>query len=177
MPYISKGIGSTIHKAKMQRTPSGEQGSYNNAWHKMSKAYRRANPLCECCIVLGIMTDITPGDYKGCVDHMIPITRNGSMYNLNNLLALCKSCHDTKSIHEKTSIAPVTLHIDSDGKYVPADKAQVVAWLADKVRKRVEVEGEASRTGSRSVETGEGKNFHEKPKHRTVQNRAHQRSL
>ncbi len=58
MPYISKGIGSTIHKAKMQRTPSGEQGSYNNAWHKMSKAYRRANPLCECCIVLGIMTDI-----------------------------------------------------------------------------------------------------------------------
>ena len=42
MPYISKGIGSTIHKAKMQRTPSGEQGSYNNAWHKMSKSYRRA---------------------------------------------------------------------------------------------------------------------------------------
>jgi hypothetical protein len=26
--------------------------------------------------------------------------------------------------------------MDSDGKYVPADKAQVVAWLADKVRKR-----------------------------------------
>ncbi len=24
----------------------------------MSKSYRRANPLCECCIVLGIMTDI-----------------------------------------------------------------------------------------------------------------------
>ncbi len=148
MPYISKGIGSTIHKAKIHRTPSGEQGSYNNAWHKMSKAYRRANPLCECCIVLGIMTDITPGDYKGCVDHMIPITRGGSMYNLNNLLALCKSCHDTKSINEKTLIAPVTLHMDADGKYVPANKSQVVAWLADKVRKRVEVEGEASRTGS-----------------------------
>ncbi len=42
-------------------------------------------------------------------DHMIPITRGGSMYNLNNLLALCKSCHDTKSVNEKTSIAPVTL--------------------------------------------------------------------
>jgi hypothetical protein len=49
--------------------------------------------------------------------------------------------------------------MDTDGKYVPANKAQVVAWLADKVRKRIEVEGEASRTGSRSVETGEGKNF------------------
>ncbi len=136
MPYISKGIGSTIHKAKMQRTPSGEQGSYNNAWAKMSKAYRRANPLCECCIVLGIMTDITPGDYKGCVDHMIPITRGGSMYNLNNLLALCKSCHDTKSILEKTSVAPVPIYMDADAKILPKDKADVVTWLAQMVQRK-----------------------------------------
>ncbi len=136
MPYISKGIGSTIHKAKMQRTPSGEQGSYNNAWAKMSKAYRRANPLCECCIVLGIMTDITPGDYKGCVDHMIPITRGGSMYNLGNLLALCKSCHDTKSILEKTSVAPVPIYMDADAKILPKDKADVVTWLAQMVQRK-----------------------------------------
>ena len=141
MPYISKGTSSTIHKAKLHRTPSGEQGNYNNAWAKMSKAYRRANPLCECCLVLGVMTDITPGEYKGCLDHMIPITRGGSMYNLNNLLALCKSCHDTKSIHEKTSIAPVSLHIDADGKYIPADKGKVIAWLADKVRRKEEEGG------------------------------------
>ncbi len=136
MPYISKGIGSTIHKAKIQRTPSGEQGSYNNAWAKMSKAYRRANPLCECCIVLGIMTDITPGDYKGCVDHMIPITRGGSMYNLGNLLALCKSCHDTKSILEKTSVAPVPIYMDADAKILPKDKADVVTWLAQMVQRK-----------------------------------------
>jgi hypothetical protein len=102
------------------------------------------------------MTDITPGDYKGCVDHMIPITRGGSMYNLNNLLALCKSCHDTKSIHEKASIAPVTLYMDSDGKYVPANKAQVMAWLVDKVRKRSEEQGGAG-------ETGDGKKLPRKP--------------
>ena len=152
MPYISKGTSSTIHKAKLHRTPSGEQANYNNAWAKMSKAYRRANPLCECCLVLGVMTDITPGDYKGCVDHMIPITRGGSMYNLNNLLALCKSCHDTKSIHEKTSIAPVTIHIDVDGKYIPADKGKVIAWLADKVRRNKEHGSEKGNDGPR-VET------------------------
>ena len=140
MPYISKGIGSTIHKAKIQRTPSGEQGSYNNAWAKMSKAYRRANPLCECCIVLGIMTDITPGDYKGCVDHMIPITRGGSMYNLGNLLALCKSCHDTKSILEKTSVAPVPIYMDADAKILPKDKADVVTWLAQMVQRKRSME-------------------------------------
>ena len=140
MPYISKGIGSTIHKAKMQRTPSGEQGSYNKAWAKMSKTYRRANPLCECCIVLGIMTDITPGDYKGCVDHMIPITRGGSMYNLNNLLALCKSCHDTKSILEKTSVAPVPIYMDADAKILPKDKADVVSWLAQQVQRKRSME-------------------------------------
>jgi 5-methylcytosine-specific restriction protein A len=142
MPFIRKSTPSKIYKAKLQRKPTGEQGNYNSAWAKMSRSYRRANPLCECCLVRGIMTDITPGDYKGCVDHMIPITRGGSMYNLNNLLALCKSCHDTKSINEKVSIAPVTLHMDSDGKYVPANKSQVVAWLADKVRKRAEVDSE-----------------------------------
>ena len=38
MPYISKGTSSTIHKAKLHRKPSGEQGNYNNAWAKMSKA-------------------------------------------------------------------------------------------------------------------------------------------
>ncbi len=94
MPFIRKSTPSRIHKAKLQRKPTGEQGNYNSAWAKMSRSYRRANPLCECCLVRGIMTDITPGDYKGCVDHMIPITRGGSMYNLSNLLALCKECHD-----------------------------------------------------------------------------------
>jgi hypothetical protein len=90
------------------------------------------------------MTDITPGDYKGCVDHMIPITRGGSMYNLNNLLALCKSCHDTKSINEKILIAPVSIYMDVDGKYIPANKSQVVAWLAKMVdtKKSIEQLGE-----------------------------------
>ena len=159
MPFIRKSTPSKIYKAKLQRKPTGEQGNYNSAWAKMSQSYRRANPLCECCLVRGIMTDITPGDYKGCVDHMIPITRGGSMYNLNNLLALCKSCHDTKSINEKTLIAPVSIYMDIDGKYIPANKSQVVAWLADKVRKRVEVEGEGSRTGSTLEGTREGKKF------------------
>jgi hypothetical protein len=31
--------------------------------------------------------------------------------------------------------------MDSDGKYVPAHKAQVVAWLVDKVRRRSEEQG------------------------------------
>lgn len=129
MPYIRKQTASSIYRAKMVRTPSGEQGNYDNAWAKMSRAYRRANPLCECCIVRGIMTDITPGDYKGCVDHMIPITRGGSMYNLKNLLALCKECHDVKSSHERSGSIPVSMHMDIDGKYIPADKAEVIAWL------------------------------------------------
>ncbi len=140
MPYISKGIGSTIHKAKMQRTPSGDQGSYNNAWQKVSVNYRRANPLCEVCLVLGEMVDITPGDYKGCVDHMIPITRGGSMYNLGNLLALCKSCHDTKSILEKTTVASVPIYMDADAKILPKDKADVVSWLAKQVQRKRSME-------------------------------------
>jgi 5-methylcytosine-specific restriction endonuclease McrA len=86
------------------------------------------------------MVDITPGDYKGCVDHMIPITRGGSMYNLGNLLALCKSCHDTKSILEKTSVAPVPIYMDADAKILPKDKADVVSWLAQQVQRKRSME-------------------------------------
>ena len=140
MPYIPKYIQSSINKAKMMRKPSGEQGKYNSAWQKVSVNYRRANPLCEVCLVLGEMVDITPGDRKGCVDHMIPITRGGSMYNLGNLLALCKSCHDTKSILEKTSVAPVPIYMDADAKILPKDKADVVTWLAQQVQRKRSME-------------------------------------
>ena len=135
MPYIPKYIQSNINKAKMQRKPSGEQGNYNKAWQKVSVNYRRANPLCEVCLVLGEMVDITPGDRKGCVDHMIPITRGGSMYNLGNLLALCKSCHDTKSAFENSGVAPVSIYMDADAKILPKDKADVISWLAQQVRR------------------------------------------
>ena len=147
MPYIAKHIPSNINKAKMQRKPSGEQGNYDNHWRKVSVNYRRSNPLCEVCLALGELVDITPGDRKGCVDHMIPITRNGSMYNLNNLLALCKSCHDTKSILERTAVAPVPIYMDADAKIVPKDKADVIAWLAQQVRRSREREQHVERTG------------------------------
>ena len=136
MPFIKKSTPSHIHKAKLQRKPTGEQGNYNSAWAKMSRSYRRANPLCECCLVRGIMTDITPGDYKGCVDHMIPITRGGSMYNLSNLLALCKECHDYKSTEEGKGIPPVSIYMDSDGKMAPRDKVEVIAWLSKVIAER-----------------------------------------
>jgi len=118
------------------RKPSGEQGNYNKAWQKVSVNYRRANPLCEVCLVLGEMVDITPGDRKGCVDHMIPITRGGSMYNLGNLLALCKSCHDTKSAFENSGVAPVPIYMDADAKILPKDKADVVIWLSQMVQRK-----------------------------------------
>ncbi len=148
MPYISKGTPSTIHKAKLHRKPSGLQSNYNNAWAKVSINYRKAHPLCECCLHLGTMTDITAGGYKGCVDHMIPITRNGSMYNLDNLLALCKGCHDTKSQFESKGIAPVPTRLDMDGKVVPYDRQDVIKWLADKVKIKLQWAEQSKSTGA-----------------------------
>lgn len=140
MPYIKRGTQTLIHKANMARKPSGMQNNYDANWRKVSINYRRANPLCECCIVMGVMTDVTKGDRKGCVDHMIPLTKGGSMYNLNNLLALCKVCHDVKSIHEKQGRLPFDVTMDGDGKVVPCNKVDVVTWLA-KVRGRRDEKG------------------------------------
>ena len=135
MPYINKGTHTKINKANIPRRPSGLQENYDGNWRKVSENYRRANPLCECCLTLGVMTDVTKGDRKGCVDHMVAISQGGSMYNLNNLLALCKPCHDLKSIHEKQGRLPFTVLHDVDGKMYPSSKGDVVAWLAQEKRR------------------------------------------
>ena len=135
MPHISRGTHTKINKATITRKASGLQQNYDGNWRKVSDNYRRANPLCECCITLGLMTDVTKGDRKGCVDHMVAISQGGSMYNLNNLLALCKSCHDLKSINEKQGRLPFTVMIDVDGMMYPLNKNDVVSWLAQQKRR------------------------------------------
>ena len=40
------------------------------------------------------------------VDHIMPAYRGGSLYDLANLQALCKSCHISKTASENTRVWP-----------------------------------------------------------------------
>jgi 5-methylcytosine-specific restriction endonuclease McrA len=49
-----------------RRKTTGERG-YDAAWQEASKQYRRRNPLCVPCLLVGRVRAV------GCVDHIVPI--------------------------------------------------------------------------------------------------------
>ena len=63
---------------------------YNsNQWRKLRQMVLRGEPLCRTC-----------GRAAHDVDHIIPIRKGGARSSLDNLQALCKSCHAKKSRSE-----------------------------------------------------------------------------
>jgi len=64
-------------------------------WHKYSIQYRKLNRLCVICLREGV-TQISE-----CVDHIVPITEGGSVWDSDNHQALCIKCHNTKTKSEQ----------------------------------------------------------------------------
>lgn len=66
-------------------------------WRKLSKAYRQANPLCECeeceTLTVPLIAEV--------VDHKTPINQGGDPYSWDNLQSMNKKCHNKKSAKEK----------------------------------------------------------------------------
>lgn len=56
----------------------------------MSRNFRAKNPLCASCN--------RPGEQ---VDHIIPISQDGAVYDERNLQTLCFECHDKKTKEQK----------------------------------------------------------------------------
>jgi 5-methylcytosine-specific restriction enzyme A len=65
------------------------QRGYDHRWRKLSEHIRTENPLCKRCESLEIVTPSTE------VHHIVPITQNPALrYELSNLIALCRECHE-----------------------------------------------------------------------------------
>ena len=68
---------------------------YSSArWTKLSKQFRKHNPLCACCFERGIYTPCT------LVDHIVEIKDGGDPWDIDNLQSMCNSCHNTKTGEE-----------------------------------------------------------------------------
>lgn len=76
------------------RVSSGKRG-YNSRWQKARARFLRKHPLCERCREQGRLTKATV------VDHVVPHRGDPALFwDESNWQALCKSCHDHKTMTE-----------------------------------------------------------------------------
>ncbi len=67
------------------------QRGYGNDWYKLRNAvFARDTKLCQVCMKKNILTPATE------VDHIIPKSQGGTN-TMDNLQAICKTCHKKKT--------------------------------------------------------------------------------
>lgn len=64
-------------------------------WRNLRKHQLTLKPLCEKCLEEDVTVLATVAD------HIVPVKKGGSGYDLENLQSLCKRCHDSKSARDK----------------------------------------------------------------------------
>lgn len=96
---------ATLNKRRDDTTTSHKQGRNNRAfyqsarWHRLSRQFRKKNPLCKRCLDKGI---VEKGEV---VDHIIPLEiwlqQGRDPYDMINLQTLSKSCHSIKTKEDR----------------------------------------------------------------------------
>ncbi|WP_141304364.1 HNH endonuclease [Moorella sp. E306M] len=83
------------YRRQNERRGTAAQRGYDARWQKVREMYLRQHPLCEMCEREGRVTPATM------VHHKQPIRHGGEVLNMENLMAVCRACHDR--IHSKKS--------------------------------------------------------------------------
>lgn len=82
-------------KRPKDKRPNSARRGYDYKWRKVRAEYLHKHPLCVRCMAQGRYTMATV------VDHIIPHRGDSKlMWDENNYQALCKSCHDRKTMTE-----------------------------------------------------------------------------
>lgn len=98
MKYCPQHYKPELKRPKDTRPNSARRG-YDYKWRKVRAVYLRKHPLCVRCMAEGKYTMATV------VDHIVPHRGNPVlMWDENNYQALCKSCHDRKTMTEDRNI-------------------------------------------------------------------------
>jgi 5-methylcytosine-specific restriction protein A len=83
------------HKPINTNTRSSCADGYDRRWQRLRAYKLRLNPLCETCLVNGIVTAAEE------VDHIKPVRDYPELrLVLDNLQSMCKSCHSRKTRKE-----------------------------------------------------------------------------
>lgn len=97
-PNLTDGTYCDKHKELLRlekARPSAHKRGYSGRWQKARRIFLADNPLCVECKKNGRLTEATV------VDHIIPHKGDdGLFWDRNNWQALCKECHDRKTVLE-----------------------------------------------------------------------------
>jgi 5-methylcytosine-specific restriction protein A len=102
-PTLVKAGRCAVHAREADRTRgTAQERGYDARWAAYSATYRRQHPVCgeqtdgrldpthSRCLQQG---RITPAE---CVDHIIPVSQGGPMWESSNHQSLCTSCNVAK---------------------------------------------------------------------------------
>jgi len=102
--YCEKHRKLKQRQVDKKRGTSAERG-YNARWRKARKMFLKRNPLCEECKRNGKITPATV------VDHIIPHKGDMNLFwDESNWQALCKTCHDRKTVIENGGFGNIELY-------------------------------------------------------------------
>ena len=71
---------------RFERSPDVNK-IYGRAWKRIRDRYSKQHPLCEHCLKEGRLTSVDE------VHHILPVSRGGKS-TPDNLMSLCRSCHN-----------------------------------------------------------------------------------
>ena len=77
------------------RGKSADKRGYGREHRRLREQLLREEPLCRMCKAKGRITVAT------IADHIIPIAKGGAVHSIENLQAVCVSCHTDKSNADK----------------------------------------------------------------------------
>jgi len=80
------------YRPKRQETPddrpSAAKRGYDSSWKKVRKLKLNRDPLCEQCAKDGVTKA------ANVVHHIKPLGEGGKRLDENNLMSLCRNCHE-----------------------------------------------------------------------------------
>lgn len=79
-----------MQRAVDERRSSAASRGYDRRWQRVRSMYLRAHPLCVDCMAERRVREATE------VHHVVAL-RDGGDHSDANLMALCKSCHSTRT--------------------------------------------------------------------------------
>ena len=107
MPSIPKGNRKTFavkarstfvkrkHRAFVGMDKSNSHLYKTRQWRKLREMVLHKQPICVMCEQKKIYTTANT------IDHILPINKGGAVWSMDNLQALCSSCHNKKSARDK----------------------------------------------------------------------------